>query len=207
MQAGAGALADGEEAGQRGAPVEVDRDAAHRVVGGRGDRDRFGARVDPRLAQRSEDVGEAAPGRASRRSRCDRLGAVGLEPVEDRRRNRVARGQLVGEAAAGGVEQGRALAAHRLGDQQPVEARPRQEERGRVELAELEVGEVGAGGGGHRRPGADRPPGVGGAPPERRGAAGGQHGRRRGDRPVVGEDAVAALAVAPEGAIEARSRT
>ena len=59
VQARAGALADGVEAGQRGAAVEVDRDPAHRVVGGGGDRDRLGARVEPRLAQRLEDVGEA----------------------------------------------------------------------------------------------------------------------------------------------------
>ena len=48
-----------------------------------------------------------------------------LHPVEDRQRDLVARRELVGEALAGGVEQGRALAADRLGDQQPVEARSR----------------------------------------------------------------------------------
>ena len=50
------------------------------------------------------------------------VGAVGPHPVEDRRGDRVAGRQLVGEALARGVEQGRALAAHRLGDQQAVEA-------------------------------------------------------------------------------------
>ena len=43
-------------------------------------------------------------------------------PVEDRRGDRVAGRQLVGEALAGGVEQLRALAADRLGDQDAVEA-------------------------------------------------------------------------------------
>ncbi len=124
--------------------------------------------------------------------------AVGLDAVEDRRGDRVAGRQLVGEAPPGGVEQGRALAADRLGDQRAVEARARQRQRGRVELAELEVGQVGARGARQRRPGADRAPGVGGPPPERRGAAGREHGRRRRDRAGVGQHAVAALAVAPQ---------
>ena len=84
-----------------------------------------------------------------------------------------------------GVEQLRALAADRLGDQDAVEAGAGQGERGRVELAELEVGEVGAGGRGEDRAGADRPARVGRAPPERRGAAGRQHRRaRRRARPA-----------------------
>ena len=59
VQACAGALADGEEARQRGAAVEVHRDSAHRVVGGRGDRHRLRAGVEPGLGERGEDVGEA----------------------------------------------------------------------------------------------------------------------------------------------------
>ena len=59
-------------------------------------------------------------------------------------RHLVARRELVGEAPAGGVEQRRALAADRLGDQGAVVRAPGQRERGRVELAELEVGELGA---------------------------------------------------------------
>ena len=68
MEAGAGALADGVEAGQRGAPVEIDRDPAHRVVGGGGDRDRFGARVEPRLGEQAKTLGKRA-GSIARRSR------------------------------------------------------------------------------------------------------------------------------------------
>ena len=97
------------------------------------------------------------------------------------------------------VEQRRALAAHRLGHQQPVGVGAGRRERGGVELAELQVGELGPGRVRHHRAGADRPPGVGGPGPQRRRAAGGEDRRAGADRPGVGDDAVAALAVAPEG--------
>ena len=42
MQAGAGAFADGEEAGQRRAPVQVAEHPTHQVVGGRGHGHRIG---------------------------------------------------------------------------------------------------------------------------------------------------------------------
>ena len=80
----------------------------------------------------------------------------------------------------------------------PSKRRARQRQRGRVELAELEVGEVGAGGGGEHRAGADRAARVGRPPPQRRRAAGGEHRRRRRDRARVGDHPVAALAVAPQ---------
>ncbi len=88
------------------------------------------------------------------------VGAVGVHAVQDRQGDGVARRQLVGEALAGGVEQRRALAAHRLGHQQPVGLGAGRRERGRVELAELEVGQVGSGGvRHHRRPPRSRPRG------------------------------------------------
>ena len=52
----------------------------------------------------------------------------------------VARRELVDEALAGGVEQRRALAAHRLGDEEALAARD-PGDGGGVELDELEVGE------------------------------------------------------------------
>ncbi len=124
VQAGAGALADGVEAGQRGAALEVDRDPAHRVVGGGGDRDRLRARVEARLGERGEDAGEAG-GVDLPQVELDVGGAVGLI------RSRIAavtasRGASSSvKRRAGGVEQRRALAADRLGDQGAVEARCR----------------------------------------------------------------------------------
>jgi hypothetical protein len=53
------------------------------------------------------------------------IGPVGLHPVEDRQRDLVPRGELVGEPPAVRVEQGRTLAAHRLGDQKTVMLGPR----------------------------------------------------------------------------------
>ena len=108
----------------------------------------------------------------------DVIGAVGVHPVEDRRRDLVARRELVGEPVAGGVEQRRALAADRLGDQRAVVRLARELERGRVELAELEVGELGAGGVGEHRAGADRAARVRRPRPERGAAA-----RSRGSSP------------------------
>ena len=107
----------------------------------------------------------------------------------------------------GGVEQRRALAAHRLGDQRAVVLGARQRQRGGVELAELEVGELGAGRVGEHRAGADRAPRVGRALPERRAAAGGQHRRaaprsRRASVTTPG----AALAVAPQRERRGRPR-
>jgi hypothetical protein len=108
----------------------------------------------------------------------------------------VARRQLVHEALAALVDQERALAAGRLGDQEAVVARLVVDERGRVELRHLEVGELGPGVLGERHARADRPARVGGALPERGGAAGREDGRPRAhDR----------LAAAPAGQLRAEA--
>ena len=100
----------------------------------------------------------------------------------DRARDLVARRELVDEALAVGVEQRRALAADRLGDQEALAARDAGD-RGRVELHELEVGERGAGGVGEQQPDAERAGRVGRARPERGRAAGGEdRSRARGSR-------------------------
>ena len=67
--------------GTRRARVQVGDDPAHRVVGGRRDRDQLARRVEARLAQRGDDVGEVggvdrAHVQADRRSRPSRAGAA-----------------------------------------------------------------------------------------------------------------------------------
>ena len=149
----------------------------------------------PDLAQRGDDVGEAR--------RVDgghvevHRGSAGLdEQAVDRARDGVARLQLVDEPLAGDVVQRGALAAHGLRDEEAL-APGDPDDRGRVELDELEVGEVGARGAREqqaRSVGAGR---VGRARPQRRGAARGQdHGARGDDAPVVAGDRADAPVVA-----------
>ncbi len=92
----------------------------------------------------------------------------------------VARGELVDEPFAAGVEQQRALAADRLGDEEAIGAVGRGHGGG-MKLHELEVGQLGAGGVGEQQPASDRPRGIGGARPQRGGAAGGEHDSGAGD--------------------------
>ena len=197
MKAGARALADGEQARQGGAPVEVGRDPANQVVGGGRDRHRLALRVEPGVAAGREDVREAPRLDRARSSRTwsapsasirSRIAAVtwsrGASSSVNRRPLRPA-------ASAPSP-------AHGLGDQGAVVLAARQGEGGGVELAELEVGELGAGGVGEHRAGADRAPAGSWCAPQRRAAAGRQHRRRRGDRAAVGDHPGAALAVAPQ---------
>ena len=67
-----------------------------------------------------------------------------------------------------------------------------------MELAELEVCEIRAGGVGHHRTRSDRAPGIRRSRPESRGSAGCEDRRSSVDRAMLGDHAVAALAVAPE---------
>ena len=110
--------------------------------------------------------------------------ALLAQPLLDGQRHLVARRQLVHEPLAAGVQQQRALAAHRLGDQEAV-ARAVADQRGGVELHELQVGQAGARRVGQRQPDADRAGRVRRARPQRRRAARGQHGApgRHGQRP------------------------
>ena len=116
----------------------------------------------------------------------------------DRARDRVARLQLVHEALAGGVVERRALAAHRLADEEALAARDPDDRRG-MELHELEVGELGARRAREQQARAVGAGRVGGARPQRRGAARGEDHRARGDgAAVVAGDAGDAAVVAGE---------
>ena len=113
VEAGAGGLADRVEAGHGGAAVEVGDDAAHHVVGGGGDGDELGHRVEAGVAEGLDDVGEA-PGVDAAHVEVDvRLRAVASMRSPDGAGDLVAGGELVDEALAGVVVERGALAAER----------------------------------------------------------------------------------------------
>ena len=156
MHAGAGDFAGRAQMAESRRPVEVDGDPAARVVRGGHDRDGSGGQV--------EAVLQAAMGQ-SREPLADPLcrlvrdveERVGLVPFEhalmDRARHHVAGGELgvrmhlVEKRVPGGVRDPGTLAAQGLGQQ---EAPLRMDERGRMELDELEVQEPRAGAPRHR---------------------------------------------------------
>ena len=95
-------------------------------------------------------------------ARMSRLTAGSLVRSElglDRERNLIAWGELVHEALALDVQEGGALAAHRLRHEEAVARAVEPEGRG-VELHELEVGERGAGGAREREAGLTAPRGL-----------------------------------------------
>ena len=171
VNAGRCALSGGVETRKLGAPVEVGDDAADRVVRRGRHRDGRLRRVVALLLEPAHEPGEAV--------------AVDLAQVEQRRaarvdlaRHDVARRELVGEAMPVLVEQERALSAQRLGEEERGV-----DERGRVELRELEVGDGGAGSVSRRYPVAHRARRVRRARPERGCAAGREQRRASGERP------------------------
>ena len=193
VQAGARGLADDVEARDGRGAVEVGDHAAHAEVRGGRDRDQLGRRVQAGLAQRADDVRERV-----------RVDVAHVEPdvpgvllghlAEDGQRDLVARLELLDEALVVGVEQRRALAADRLGDQEALAAR-HAGHRGRVELDELQVGQRGARRVGEHHPDAERARRVGRPGPQRGGAAGRQDRRARPDRAAVLQDDADAAAV------------
>ncbi len=195
VYAGARALTHRVEPRKRGPSVQVADDAAHQIVGGRGDRDELSLGIEPGVATSVEDVREAI--------RLDRanveqhvVGAVCVHAIEDRGGHLVARGELVGEPPAGCVQERPALPSKRLGQQGAV-VLPGQGQGGGVELAELQIRQVGPGGVGEHGTGPDRAPGIGRAAPERRPAPGGQHRGPRLDAAALRDHPGAASAVAP----------
>ena len=145
----------------------------------------------PASMQKPKTVGNASgKRRADRGTRVEPDGAPALLLLEDRARDDVARRQLgVGmkpehEAFAQIVDERRAFAAHRLGDQRHRIASDRK--RGRMELHELHIGEHRAGARRHRDAVAGRLHGIGRVAVEPAHAAGGEHdGARRGTRSRV----------------------
>src|SRR5690606_980984 len=160
VDAGAGDLAAGVEAGDGRPAVQVGADAAARVVGGRDDRDRFGHGVDAVVPAGGQDGGEAVLPHLGAEVAAveEHVGRAGLpHPVHDPFRDDVAGGEL-GEGVAPGheppagvVDEVGALAPHGLGDQRLLPpgafAEP---QHGRVELDELQVGDLGSGAQGER---------------------------------------------------------
>jgi hypothetical protein len=143
-------------------------------VGGGSHRHRVGPRVDPHLRQYLRDVREAVDVDLTHVEPNGRV-AGGAQPGLDRERHLVARGQLVHEPLAFGVQQQRALAPHRLRDQEAVTG-PVGDEGGGVELHELEVRQVGAGEVRERQPDPGCARRVGAPRPQSGAPAGGQHG-------------------------------
>ncbi len=187
MQAGAGDLAAGPQAGHAGAPGRVHGDAAHVVVRGRANRDRLRRGVDPRGAAEGVDRREMAreirdaPG-------IEAHAAAGGEHAPNLARHHVARLQVAAREAghhrgARAVDQGRALAAHRLADQRHRVAAD--VERGRVELHELHAAQGGAGQRGHGDARAVRAARVGGVVEQPAHAAGGQHHARGAQHQIL----------------------
>jgi 8-oxo-dGTP diphosphatase len=155
-------------------------------VGGRGDGDGLGRRIEAFASERVHERGEAA--------------AVDGAQVEQRRSARpdrsgdhVAWGELVREPAAAVVEEKGSLAAQCLAEQQAVRG-----QRGGMELDELEVGQRRAGAPGEQGTLSDRAGRVCRPLPERGHAPGREHRRRCADRSAVRERPDASAAVLTE---------
>src|SRR5204862_2227210 len=103
VEPGAGALPDRVETRQRGAPVEVAYDAAHHVMGSRSHRHRLALGIQARRAAGGEYVREPLGGNRAE-VEVDLAGVIGLDAIEDRRRNLVARSELAGAPPASRAE-------------------------------------------------------------------------------------------------------
>ncbi len=114
MDAGGGALAGGEQAGQGRTAVGVGPDPAHVVVRRRGDGDRLDARIDPGSHAGGEDGGELVGESRSHRLAGVQEGAAARAPLGlDGAGDDVAGGQFGGGMVAG--HEGAALAVDQLG--------------------------------------------------------------------------------------------
>ncbi len=152
---------------------------------GRGDRDQLGDRVDAVRAAGRQDGGEALLPHLRAEVPAVQVHVIGAPELHlpgDRLGDDVARGELVQlvlpdhEAVPVRVDQVRALAADGLGDQRLLALGLRaQPEDGRVELDELQVGDLGPGAQGQRDAvaGGDRRVGAGGE--DLAHTAGGEH--------------------------------
>ena len=173
--------------------MEVDDHAPHHVVGGRGHRNALGRRLHAGVAQRGDHVREAG-GVDRAHVELDGRRSGSLHQLGDRARHLIARRKLLDEAFAVRAVERRPLAADRLGDQKPLDAFDAGD-GGRVELQELEVGELRTGLRGEQHAlalGAWR---VGGATPQCGGATVRQDRATRLNGGAVFEDDAHRLAV------------
>jgi hypothetical protein len=170
--------------------VDVGRDAAHLVVDGRDDRDRFLGRIDvgelvADLQDRRQALADGVRADVAQVQQHVVLvrtdAAAFLDLLVHRARDEVARRQVLQgrrialhEAFAVRVDQDTALAAHALGDQDA-----RAGHAGRVELPELHVLQRQAGACRHAQAVAGVDEGVGRRGEDTAGAAGGEHGGLR----------------------------
>ena len=186
VHAGRSALARRVETRELAASVEIGENAADGVVRRRRDRDRRLRRVVPLLDEAPHERREAP---AVDRAQIEQHGS----PCGDLAGDDVARGELVGEAVALVVEKKGALAAQRLGEEQR-----RIDERRRMELDELEIGQCRARAVRGRHALAHCARRIRGSLPQRGGATRRKERRACRDRAPVGHDADAALVVAPD---------
>ena len=184
VQARAGALADREQAADRGAAVEVATRCRPSRSGSRARRERARAPGRGPASRSAATTFGKRPGSTARMSshthgspRARMVATIARATSSRGRSSSTKRSPLA-------VVQRGALAADRLGDEEALAALDAGHRRG-VELDELEVGEHRAGGAGEQEPGAVGARRVGGARPQRRGAAGGEHDRAR-EPPLAG---------------------
>ena len=191
MDPGARGLTTGIQPLERGAPAQVGAHAPARVVLGGRDGEQLGRWVETELAAALDDRREALVEELRTEVAAveeDVVGARLAHPVDDRAGHDVARGEVghrvtsLHEAVARPVDEERALAADRLGDERLLPAGALTEpQHGRVELDELEVRELGPGPERRRHPVARRDGRVG-----RRGVDLAEATGREDDGPGVG---------------------
>jgi acetoin utilization deacetylase AcuC-like enzyme len=189
-------LPDREQARQAGAADGVGDDAADHVMRGRRDRDQLPSRIEACVRQRFDDVRKAA---VIDLPHVDEhaLALASAKLLVDRARYLVTGCELVHETLVSAVQQYGPLAADRFRDQESVEiAAPN--ERRRVKLEQLQIGELGACLSSEEETGANGSERIGGPLPERCCAAGCEHGRAGRRRPIGGHHAGATGVFDPE---------
>ena len=146
MQSGAGDFPDGEQSGQRSAPLQIGAHSAADVVGGGNDGDWRDRHIDPEGLAGRVDVREVVHQERLPQMRHVQVGAVVASPLQlavDAARDHVARGELLArvvalhERIAGAVAQNPAFSAQRLADQEALRLRVVQ--AGGMKLDELQI--------------------------------------------------------------------
>ena len=177
-------LAGGEQPRHAGSAVHVGADPAATVVRTGNDRNRSRRRIDTSLVAGSghsrEPLSEPLDGP---RVEEDTLVPAGAQPGLDGGSHHIARRQIAHRVHSGhhrlapGIEQHRTFTAQRLGDQRSAAGAIAVEQHGRMELDELDIGDVHTGPQRQRDPVTGRPGRVGGGAVEVAESAGGQDHR------------------------------